>query len=318
MKLELAFKPTPIQFLKKTSKEYGFEIYVKRDDLTELVGSGNKIRKLEYLMGDAMKKGATIVFTCGGLQSNHARATAYVARKLGLKAVLFLRKGEKNLNGNLLLDFLLGAEFVEVSEEEYEDIERIFLIHKREREKKGEKVYVIPEGGSNALGALGYFGMVMELEKQIDIESLDAVVCAVGSGGTIAGISAGLTFLGYNVPVIGVNVTTKNASYFAEKVSKILADMEDLDLKTKSSSFEILDSYRGPGYAIPAEEDVQIIKEMASKEAILLDPVYTAKAFRGMLDMFKFSGKRVLFVHTGGLFGIFAQSRRFEQCFTTQ
>lgn len=138
MRIDLAIKPTPVQFLRKVSAEYGFDLYIKRDDLTELLGSGNKIRKLEYLMGDALKQGATTIFTSGGLQSNHARATAYVSRKLGLKPVLFLRKGEKVLNGNLLLDMLFGAEIVEVSSEEYENIDEIFLEYKK-RKKKGEK-----------------------------------------------------------------------------------------------------------------------------------------------------------------------------------
>ncbi|MCD6551781.1 D-cysteine desulfhydrase family protein [Thermotoga sp.] len=310
MRVDLAFKPTPVQFLRRISVEYGFDLYVKRDDLTELLGSGNKIRKLEYLMGDALKQGATTVFTCGGIQSNHARATAYVSKQLGLKPVLFLRKGEKVLNGNLLLDMLLGAEIVEVSPEEYENIDEIFLEYKKERERNGENVYIVPEGGSNALGALGYFNMVMELKDQIDVEALDAIVCAVGSGGTIAGISAALSFLGYRVPVIGVNVTTRDADYFVEKVKRIVRDMENLGVRVGKPDFEIVDSYRGPGYAIPSDEDVNVIKEVAAKEAIVLDPVYTSKAFRGTLEMFRSSRKRVLFVHTGGIFGVFAQSGR--------
>lgn len=310
VRIDLAIKPTPVQFLRKVSAEYGFDLYIKRDDLTELLGSGNKIRKLEYLMGDALKQGATTIFTSGGLQSNHARATAYVSRKLGLKPVLFLRKGEKVLNGNLLLDMLFGAEIVEVSSEEYENIDEIFLEYKKEKEKRGEKVYIIPEGGSNALGALGYFNMVMELKDQIDVESFEAIVCAVGSGGTIAGISAALSFLGYRVPVIGVNVTTKNADYFVEKVKKIVKDMGKLGVEAKEPRFEIVDSFRGPAYAVPSDEDVNVIKEIATKEAIVLDPVYTSKAFRGTLEMFRSSGKRILFVHTGGIFGVFAQSGR--------
>lgn len=310
MRIDLVLKPTPVQFLKRLSEKYGFNIYVKRDDLTELVGSGNKIRKLEYLLWEVLKKGATTVFTCGGLQSNHARATAYVSRRYGLKPVLFLRKGEKVLNGNLLLDILLGAEIVEVSQEEYEHIDEIFDVHKKMREKKGEKVYVIPEGGSNSLGALGYFNAVLEMNDQLNLESFDAIVCAVGSGGTIAGLSAGISFLGHHVPVVGVNVTTKSSDYFVEKVKRIISGMEEYGPRVNETVFEVVDDYRGPGYAIPSSEDVEILKEVASIEGIILDPVYTAKTFRGMIEMFKNSGKNVLFIHTGGIFGLFAQSGR--------
>ncbi|KAF2959401.1 MULTISPECIES: pyridoxal-phosphate dependent enzyme [unclassified Thermotoga] len=310
MRIDLALKPTPVQFLRRLSEECGFNIYIKRDDFTELVGSGNKIRKLEYLLWEALKEGATTVFTCGGLQSNHARATAYVSRKYGLKPVLFLRKGEKVLNGNLLLDLLLGAEIVEVSQEEYERIDEIFDDHRKIREKKGEKVYVIPEGGSNSLGAFGYFNAVLEMKDQLNLESFDAIVCAVGSGGTIAGLSAGVSFLGCRVPVVGVNVTTKNSDYFVEKVKRIISGMEEYGLRVNEPAFEVVDDYRGPGYAIPSSEDVEILKKVASIEGIILDPVYTAKAFRGMVEMFKNSGKNVLFIHTGGIFGLFAQSGR--------
>lgn len=312
MRLDLAFKPTPVQHLKRLSKEYGFELYVKRDDLTELVGSGNKIRKLEYLFADALRKGATTILTCGGVQSNHARATAYVARRFGLRVVLFLRRGGEKESGNYLLDRLLGAEIVEVTEEEYEKIDEVFEEYKGILERKGERVYVIPEGGSNSLGALGYFNAVLELNEQQNLEEFDAVVCAVGSGGTLAGLVAGLSFLGLKLKVLGVNVTKRPASFFVEKVKELVSGMKEygLQLNVSELNFEVTDEFQGPAYAVPSDEDIAIIKEVATKEALILDPVYTAKAFRGMLQTYENSGKKVLFVHTGGLFGIFAQAGR--------
>lgn len=312
-KLNLAQKPTPIEFLKRASNEFGFEIWVKRDDLTEMVGSGNKVRKLEFLLADALSKKCDIVFTCGGIQSNHARATAYFAKKLGMFPVLFLRKSDEFVfNGNYFINKLLGAEIIEITAKEYEKIDILFEEKKREYEKNGRKVYIIPEGGSNSLGALGYYHAVFEMQRQIDLEEFDVIFSALGSGGTIAGLAAGLSLLRKKPHLIGVNVTKRLKEFFYERISSIIEDMKKMKIHVEKLDYEIIDEFSGPDYAVPSKSDVEVIKTIAKLEGIVLDPVYTGKAFRGMIEVMKDSGKKVLFIHTGGLFGLFAQTWRFE------
>lgn len=312
-RLNLAQKPTPIEFLKRASDEFGFEIWVKRDDLTEMVGSGNKVRKLEFLLADALSKKCDTVFTCGGIQSNHARATAYFSIKLGMFPVLFLRKSDEFVfNGNYFIDHLLGAEIVEITPEEYERIDEIFEEKKEEYEKKGRKVYIIPEGGSNPLGALGYYHAVFEIRDQMDLEEFDAVFSALGSGGTIAGLASGLSLLEKKPHLVGINVTKRSKDLFYERIERIVEGMKEMGIHVEKLDYEVVDDFSGPAYAVPSEDDVEMIEKMAKLEGIILDPVYTGKAFRGMVEMMKGSGKKVLFVHTGGLFGLFAQTRRFE------
>lgn len=340
MKLSFAILPTPIEILPRLSKRYEREIFVKRDDLTEFISSGNKIRKLEFLLADAVRNRCDTVFTCGGEQSNHARATAHLCVKLGLKPVLFLREShpEQNnnlskrirsffasdeaewkyfkeaVNGNLLIDKLLGAEIVFVSHQQYAKIDEVFEEYREKYESQGRRVYIIPEGGSNALGALGYVWAVAEMTNQIDLSQIDAIYCAVGSGGTYAGLLAGLRSLGYETPVIGINVTKREANYFLEKVLKIIDELAEygIKVKVKPEEIKIIDDFSGPAYAVPTEADVECIKITASTEGIVLDPIYTAKAFRGMLQTSK-RGQKVLFVHTGGTFGLFAQAHRFME-----
>jgi|YNPBryulayer2012_1023412.scaffolds.fasta_scaffold09500_2 D-cysteine desulfhydrase len=340
MKISLAKLPTPIEMLTRLGKRYEREIFVKRDDMTEFISSGNKIRKLEFLLAQALREKCDTVFTCGGEQSNHARATAHLCVKLGLKPILFLRESQPELNsnsmrkirsffasdeaernylkevvnGNLLIDKLLGAEIVFVSQQQYAKIDEVFEEHKQRYESQGRKVYVIPEGGSNALGALGYVWAVAEMTSQIDLSGLDAIYCAVGSGGTYAGLLAGLRFLGYDTPVVGINVTKKEASHFAEKVLRIIDELSNYGIRVKvqPEEIKILDDFSGPAYAVPTESDIECIKMVASMEGLVLDPVYTAKTFRGMLQTSR-RGQRILFIHTGGTFGLFAQAHRFVE-----
>jgi len=338
VKLSMAKLPTPIEYLPKLSRQYGREIYVKRDDMTELVSSGNKIRKLEFLLADALRKKCDVVFTCGGVQSNHARATAHLSVKLGLKPVLFLRQSqltdkttqiqlssslkgiepghafELGTNGNLLLDKLLGAQLVFVTTEQYENIDEIYEQYKKEFERTGLRVYTIPEGGSNALGAMGYVYAAGEIVSQVKIDEFDAIYCAVGSGGTYAGLLAGLRFIGYKTQIVGINVTKTPSDRFAEKVTQIIREMKDfgVDVRVEKSEIRIIDDFSGPAYAVPTNSDLECIKQVASSEGIVLDPVYTAKTFRGMLESSS-KGQKILFIHTGGLFGLFAQAHRFDQ-----
>ncbi len=334
MKLTLAKLPTPIEYLSKLSHQYEKEIFIKRDDMTELISSGNKIRKLEFLLADALRKKCNVVFTCGGMQSNHARATAHLSIKLGLKPVLFLRQNdpmkaqkavknslkgfepvdayEQNINGNLLIDKLLGAQLVSVTADQYENIDQIYEQYERDFQKKGLRVYKIPEGGSNAIGAMGYVHAAAEISSQVNLNEFDAIYCAVGSGGTYAGLIAGLRYMGYRTRVIGINVTKTASERFVEKILQIIKEMKSfgVDVHVEKEEIQIIDDFSGPAYAVPSESDLDCIKHVASSEGIILDPVYTAKAFRGMLESSK-KGQKVLFIHTGGLFGLFAQAHRF-------
>ncbi len=299
-KLNLGFFPTPIEGIDFK----GEKIFIKRDDLTELVGSGNKIRKLEYFFYKAKKENVKKILTCGGIQSNHARACAYLSRKLGFEPVLFLR-GEKNkpYEGNLFLDYLFNAEIHFVKEEEYKKIDKIMEEYSK---KENNKVLIIPEGGSDELGLWGYVDAIFEMKDFIISEKIDAIFCALGSGGTYAGLFLGAKILGIDIKICGVLVT-RNKGYFEEKISLILnkaINKYNLSFKFDKKEFVFFDSYIGEGYAIPYKEEIEIIKEMA-KEGIILDPVYTGKAFYGFINE-KNKFKNPLFLHTGGIFSIFA------------
>ena len=303
MKLDLARKPTPLEKVHVRGKT----VFVKRDDLTEFVASGNKIRKLEYLLGEAVERKANVVITCGAVQSNHARATAYLSIKLGKKPVLFLREWHPGKSsGNFLLDTVMGAEIHVVTPEQYEEIDRIMEDYAKKLEKEGKKAYIIPEGGSNTTGSKGYVDMVHELSKQIDLNEIDAIYLATSSAGTYAGIMAGLKILGYrNVEVRGVVVHRKPKEDVIKKIKTILNEL-DVD----DDGIILVGGFEGPDYAIPTKEDVQMIKD-AGRSGIILDPVYTAKAFRGMIETMG-DKERVIFIHTGGTFGLFAQNSILE------
>ncbi len=298
MKLELARKPTPIDRIVLDGKT----ILVKRDDLTDFVASGNKIRKLEYLLGEAVEKKATVVMTCGAVQSNHARATAYLSIRLGMRPILFLRKWYPGTDGgNFMLDRIMGVEVVMLEPEEYSEVNEIMSRKAEELERSGERVYIIPEGGSNSTGAKGYVDAVFEISRQLDLNEIDAIYVATSSAGTHAGLLAGLKILGYKTRVVGVKVNTRPVELIRERIKRM---GEELGVPLEDSDIEILEDFVGPDYAVPAEEDVKTIFEVG-RTGIILDPVYTAKAFRGMLETM--GNSRVLFIHTGGTFGLMAQ-----------
>jgi len=307
-KLNLGFFPTPLDEIEFK----GEKILIKRDDLTELVASGNKIRKLEYFFYKAKSENVKKILTCGGVQSNHARATAYLSRKLGFEPVLFLRgKPLKPYNGNLFLDYLFNAEIHFVTDEEYEEIDKIINEYTKKEEEKGNKTLFIPEGGSDELGLWGYVDAMLEMEKVLIDKKVDAIFCAVGSGGTYAGLFLGTKLLNLEVKICGILVT-RHITYFENKVEKILKNTIEkysLPLKFDKEEFLFFDSYIGDGYAIPYKEEIEIIKYMA-KKGIILDPVYTGKAFHGFINE-KNKFKNPLFLHTGGIFSIFAFKELF-------
>jgi D-cysteine desulfhydrase len=321
-RVPLAHAPTPLDQLRRLGLDLGVELYVKRDDLTGSVLTGNKVRKLEFLLADAVARGADTVLTCGGAHSNHCRTTAIAAAKLGLRSKLLLRTTDPlhppALEGNLLLDKLVGAEIVWVTADEYRQREELFVRMAAELVDMGRRPYLIPEGGSNALGAWGYVRCVEELAA--DLAALGpprktSIVYACGSGGTGAGLILGTRILGLDVRVVGFNVCDDRA-YFVNAIGQIVEDMIRTHwLKTRFSrerDVEIIDGYVGRGYAESRTEELELIIQMARGEGIILDPVYTGKAFYGLVTELKknphFLGERVVFVHTGGVYGLFPKA----------
>ena len=301
-RVELARLPTPVQPLDRLSKRWGGpRIFVKRDDLTGSVLTGNKIRKLEFSLGQAMAEGARKVLTCGGLQSNHCRATAVACARLGLECVVYLRtdKPDPSPDGNHLLGRLVGAEVRFVGPEEY-----------RTLGPTGEGFW-IPEGASDELGLWGYAEACAELEAEpIDFHAL---IHAVGSGGTSAGLVAGSVLHGFSTPLIGVPVCD-DAEFFRVRIDAILAAARDrwTDLPTfppAREAIELLDGFQGAGYALNRPEEWSVLREVAATEGLLLDPVYTVKAMMGLRQMIRDGrftrDQAVLFLHTGGIYGLF-------------
>ncbi len=316
IKHDLAELPTPLEKINRFSEDCGIEFWIKRDDLTEFFGSGNKIRKLEFLFQEALEKGTKEVVTCGGIQSNHCRATAYVARRLGIKPVLFLRgKEPESVEGNLFLDKLLDAEIHWITSAQYDERDRIMADYKARREEP-DKTYVIPEGGSNYTGSLGYFNAVLEMAEQTDLSQFDAIYLAMGSGGTFAGILAGLEYLQAGTKVFAVNVTPTPADEFAKKIVSLLEEYRKrgiIEKEYNTQQLAITDDYVGEGYAIPTKEGIEYTIRLLREDGLLLDPVYTSKAFSGMVEESKKRGfRKVLFLHTGGGFGNFAYKNHFD------
>jgi len=322
-KLSLARVPTPIQPLKRFGKEFGAaNLFVKRDDLTALGMSGNKVRKLEYLLGEAVKKKATTVITCGGVQSNHARATAVACTQMGLKCLLVLRGKKFEISeGNLFLDKLLKARIKFVSHEEFKKVDAIMAREAKSLERKGEKPYIIPLGGSNDLGVLGYIEAMKEVktqQKQLGVQ-FDYYVTAVGSGGTLGGMILGKKLAKLGGEPIGFNVSNTAVTFEKSIYSMLQSAIKRWKmkpLKVEPKEIRVIDGYVGPGYAIPYESNLQMIKRIARLEGLFLDPVYTSKAFLGMIrEIEKGTLKKkanYLFIHTGGIFGLLAQREHFD------
>jgi D-cysteine desulfhydrase len=320
-RIERARLPTPVQPARKLSQKLGVELLVKRDDLTGSSLSGNKIRKLEFLFAEAAAQGADTVITCGGEQSNHCRATAIAAAELGLRSYLLLRtenpKEPPAAEANILLDRLVGAEIRWVTREEYKRRVQLFTEVQGQLLAQRRKAYVIPEGGSNAVGAWGYVGCVEELAKELGDAPL-TLVYAAGSGGTGAGLILGIKLLGLPWRAVGVNVCDVKA-YFVAAIGDIVeAAIKKwlLPVAFERSEIEIVDGYVGAGYAKSRPEELQTIRDVARAEGLILDPVYTGKAFHGMakeLERDKNAfGPRVCFIHTGGIYGLFPKSKELE------
>lgn len=310
-KLQLANLPTPIQEVSFNGRKF----LIKRDDFTGMELSGNKIRKLEYILAQAKKEKADVIFTCGGDQSNHARATAIAAAKLGMKSRLFLwGKNEAAAEGNLFLDKLTGCDITFLNKNEYSNVNGIMFEERKKVLKRGKNAYVIPEGGSTTLGIWGYISFMQELSKQIDLKNINGILTASGSGGTSAGLLLGSAMLGFNLKIYSVNVLYSK-SIIQNKIVR-LAEAANLEYKLRANinpdNLIILDGYSVEGYKSISVSKLKVIREFYKQTGILLDPAYTGKAFAAFNDYFLMRrSERVLFVHTGGLFGIFGKRKKY-------
>jgi len=311
-KLKLANVPTPIQKVKFK----GSNFLIKRDDFSGVELSGNKVRKLEYLLYDAKNKNCEYIFTSGGDQSNHARATCIAAASLGFKSKLFLWGNEKQkIDGNLFLDKLSGAEICYLNKNEYPNVNRIMQNESTKLANENKKVYVIPSGGSSTLGIWGYINFVKELNEQINLKKLKGILLANGSCGTAAGILVGCAILGISLKIFPVNVLLTKDEVFAEIQRLVLGCIQDYKLRVKVNfnNIEILDGYSEEGYKKINPSKIKIINQFFRETGILLDPTYTGKAFTAYYENFLDSKKNngVLFLHTGGLFGAFAKKKNY-------
>jgi D-cysteine desulfhydrase len=317
-RLALSHAPTPLWRSDALDALVGTALWVKRDDMTGGAEAGNKIRKLEYLFADAVHQRATTVITCGGLQSNHARATAIVARQLGLRPVLLLRSTRVQPPpaldaGNAFLDAMVGAEVRHITPEQYRERNALMQEVARELERAGERPYVIPEGGSSGLGALGYVSAMAELRAQLDAgeagapQRFDAVVHACGSGGTAAGVALGAGHYTISDRTLAMAVCDDRA-YFEPLIRQIMAEAQRLlPHAIEPNTLEILDAFKGPAYGVASDEQRRFIIGVARASGLILDPVYSGKALYGLAHM-QPKPARALFIHTGGLPGLLAQA----------
>ncbi|MCR5710816.1 MAG: D-cysteine desulfhydrase family protein [Bacteroidales bacterium] len=334
-KLSLANLPTKMQRLSRLSDECGRNIWIKRDDQTGSEWSGNKIRKLEFAVKEALDRGCDLLITCGGIQSNHCRATVAVATHLGLKSAVLLRIGEEPpLEGNYFLDRLMGADVRFCNRDEYREHRgEIMEEMARGYEARGYHPYVIPEGASFGVGTLGYYYAMKEIVEQEASMGLefDTVLVATGSGGTLAGLQLSNLVNGYGKRVIGVCVCDDEA-YFQEIACRISrdalpylvdsgeispADAAHWASAISPKSFELFEEYVGIGYALSRPEELAHIHRLAALEGVVFDPVYTGKATYGLVGELREGGRlrssrNIIFIHTGGLYGLFPVSRQFE------
>ncbi len=331
-RLRLAHLPTPIAHDEKLSALLGVELWVKRDDMTGGAEAGNKIRKLEFLLRDALDKDARRVVTCGGIQSNHARATAILSRRLGLECTLLLRvvsgetsgverdadAGSLPLSGNVLLDRLVGARIRTITPEQY--ARRNTCMMQVASELGG--AYVIPEGGSNGLGAFGYVEAMREVREQIDLghagkrAPFDVVVHACGSGGTAAGVALGCAEHGTAARVLAIAVCDDSA-YFERAIAAIIDEARGIAPLGGVPTLVVDDRSKGPRYAVMDAAQRAFLVKCAREAGVVLDPVYTGKAMFGLkaaIDRGEVPrGSRVLFLHTGGLPGLLADGESFGE-----
>lgn len=313
---------TPIEFLPRFSKALGGpKVYIKRDDLLGLAGGGNKTRKLEFLVADALAQGADTLITCGAVQSNHCRLTLAAAVKEGLRCRLVLEERvpgsyDPEASGNNFLFRLLGAEKIDVVTGG-SDMQAAMQKVAEELIAQGRKGYIIPGGGSNSIGALGYVACAQELQEQFFETGLviDRLLVASGSSGTHAGLLTGLHGCNMHMPVIGIGVSRDPEDQDPVVYDLVQKLSEKLQIKQGISkdSVETHGNYWRPKYSVPNKKMVEAVQMMAQTEGILLDPVYTGKTVAGLIDLsrqgYLKKDENILFVHTGGAPGLFAYTK---------
>ena len=315
---------TPIEKLDRLSTELGGpDIYIKRDDLLGRAGGGNKTRKLEFLMADALNKGADTIITCGAVQSNHCRLTLAASVREGLACQLVLEQRVPNsyhrhAGGNNLLFDLMGVESLHVVDGGSDMLAEMQKIADGLK-SKGRKPYIIPGGGSNEIGALGYVSCAQETLHQLFEMGLDIdyIVCTSGSAGTHAGLLTGIIGENADIPVVGIGINRKKdpQKEAVYKLSGLTADK--LGMKTRPSMDDIIvfEDYIGEGYSRPTDGMIEAVRLLARTEAILLDPVYTGKTMAGLIDLihkgYFSSAKNILFLHTGGSPALYAYTKEF-------
>ncbi|WP_099826471.1 D-cysteine desulfhydrase [Oceaniglobus indicus] len=325
-RVRLGHFPTALERLDNLTRHLGGpEIWIKRDDCTGLATGGNKTRKLEFLVGDALAQGADTLVTQGATQSNHVRQTAAAACKTGLRCHALLEQRVTNMgdaystSGNVLMDDIMGCEYEERPEGLDMNAEGEALAEKLRTQ--GRKPYFIPGGGSNTIGALGYVACANEMVQQFDDERLtvDAIVHATGSTGTQAGLLAGLHAMNVDIPVMGVSVRAPEDKQRANvhRLAVATADLLGARGDLPQSRVAVDDTEVGGGYGQPTDAMVDAIALLARQEGILLDPVYSGKGFAGLLSMIRrgvlTKGQRVVFIHTGGSSALFAYGHLFSR-----
>eukprot|EP00252_Welwitschia_mirabilis_P009871 TRINITY_DN22785_c0_g1_i1.p1 TRINITY_DN22785_c0_g1~~TRINITY_DN22785_c0_g1_i1.p1 ORF type:complete len:427 (-),score=85.54 TRINITY_DN22785_c0_g1_i1:372-1652(-) len=322
----LAHLPTPIHRWNLPGLPDDIEVWIKRDDLSGMQLSGNKVRKLEFLMADAKEQGADCVITIGGIQSNHCRATAVAARYMDLDCYLLLRASktqveeDPGLVGNLLVERMIGANIELVSKEEYARTGSPALgsLLKQRLIESGRKPYVIPVGGSNSLGTWGYIEAAKEIEQQLhenayNVTHFDDIVMACGSGGTTAGLSLG-SYLSSIKAKVHAYAVCDDPDYFYNYIQGLL---DGLNAGINSHDLVQIENAKGLGYAMSKSDELKCITEISNATGIVLDPVYGGKAAYHMLNDMKenpskWKGRKVLFIHTGGLFGMFDKVQQLQ------
>ena len=324
-RVSLGHFPTPLERLDNLTRRLGGpEIWVKRDDCTGLAMGGNKTRKLEFLVAEAIAQGADTLVTQGATQSNHVRQTAAAARRHGLACFALLERRVVNMGpqyetgGNVLLDELLGCryEFAETGT----DMNAAALALGERLRGEGRRPYVIPGGGSNPLGALGYASCAAELVAQADSQGLriDAIVHGSGSSGTQAGLVAGLYALNAPIDVIGISVRADRETQIANvhRLAEATLDLLGVRGPLPRERVRAYDEYVGPGYGQPTESMIEAVRMLAREEGLLLDPVYSGKGMAGLLGLVRTGvlreGQRVVFLHTGGASALFPYERTFR------
>jgi L-cysteate sulfo-lyase len=324
-RVRITHAPTPLEPMTRLSRELGGpDLWIKRDDCTGLATGGNKTRKLEYLMADALAAQADVVITQGATQSNHARQTAAIAAKLGLGCELVLEdrtgiaSGDYRRSGNVLLDVMVGARVRHVARGT--DMDAAMATVAEDLRAAGRRPYVIPGGGSNPIGALGYVTCALELAQQAFDQGLaiTTVVHATGSAGTQAGLVAGFEGARSQIPVLGIGVRVPRAPQ-EEKVFALAAATADLLGVPGAVAREAVVAncdYVGPGYGLPTAGMREAVALVARTEGILLDPVYTGKGMAGLIDLVRMGhftrGQQVVFIHTGGVAGLFGYQHVFD------